>query len=61
MTTALDEMNRTFAQFLEHSSPEPTELKGVLKTIVAAINEVRAGQSNFLGNPDAIDSRDVVK
>ena len=61
MTTSLDEMNRTFAQFLEHPSPEPTELKAVLKTIVAAINEVRVGQSNFLGNPDVINSQDVLK
>ena len=61
MTTSLNEMNRTFAQFLEHPSPEPTELKAVLITIVAAINEVRVGQSNFLGNPDVINSQDVLK
>ena len=62
MASAVDQLNAMFGKFEMFPPASVTpELMGVLKAIVAAVNEVGGGQKGFLANQDVLGTKDVLK
>jgi hypothetical protein len=56
-------MNRVYDQFRKFPGPEPLppEMRELLRAMKAAINDLDTRLNGFLGNPDILGSKDILK